>query len=367
MHRMARESSVSRFFDADPGTRHSFLAQKALPGCHITHHLVTAAKVGAAQRLSIYVLLRSVGDGREEQGTSQVDLQGAASSLCAAPADQHHRISDAAIPPYGPTRWSNYVFLGGKSLNNSKWVLTSWNSGTPHVIDRRTVLNTIIGIPATTGLEATICVKREPIGICLTMPDYKVKWEVDPCKSLLSQWHSSHFSHRAALIDTGIISTMIRHAVAPTELVGRLNWGQFFAALTPIWLPDLTPWVKHKQFFLGSVVSSPHNPRGPSSPIAYIPSYFPVRIKEWTLGRPPKSSPADLYNAGKETEWQRFTFPPGSFNTAEIDCPVFMSSYIEFDNSRTEMLDPPLPSDTKRSELASNIRNLIVSTGPWIP
>ncbi|KAJ7811568.1 hypothetical protein B0H14DRAFT_2859916 [Mycena olivaceomarginata] len=69
----------------------SFLAQKALPGCHITHarapslvrHWHHPRQVGAAQRLSIYVLLRSVGDGREEQGTSQVYLRGAASSLCA--------------------------------------------------------------------------------------------------------------------------------------------------------------------------------------------------------------------------------------------------------------------------------------------
>ncbi|KAJ7821615.1 hypothetical protein B0H14DRAFT_3146654 [Mycena olivaceomarginata] len=68
-----------------------------------------AAKVGATQRLSIYLLLRSVGDGREEQGTSQVDLQGAASSLCAAPADQHHRISDAAIPG------SSVAYMGPRS------------------------------------------------------------------------------------------------------------------------------------------------------------------------------------------------------------------------------------------------------------
>ncbi|KAJ7798270.1 hypothetical protein B0H14DRAFT_2907142 [Mycena olivaceomarginata] len=60
----------------------SFLAQKALPGCHITHarapslvrHWHHPRQVGATQRLSIYLLLRSVGDGREEQGTSQAIL-----------------------------------------------------------------------------------------------------------------------------------------------------------------------------------------------------------------------------------------------------------------------------------------------------
>ncbi|KAJ7867687.1 hypothetical protein B0H14DRAFT_2730682 [Mycena olivaceomarginata] len=93
MHRMARESSVSRFFFSGAKStswvpHHSCVVSvRAIPRAplappqtsgHPPHALCVApcdaAKVGATQRLSIYLLLRSVGDGREEQGTSQAIL-----------------------------------------------------------------------------------------------------------------------------------------------------------------------------------------------------------------------------------------------------------------------------------------------------
>lgn len=156
------------------------------------------------------------------------------------------------------------------------------------------------------GLEATICVKREPTGICLTMPDLDVRSELDQLEGPLSCWHSSHFKHHIAPKNAKSISRILTYAKPTKEVFEHLTWDQFFAVLTPVWMGGMAPWTKNDLFFLGSVVTRPPGSPAPSSPpVAYIPNCSPLLIKPWTLGSPPKSNPGHLYESDRNSEWQR--------------------------------------------------------------
>ncbi|KAJ7026249.1 hypothetical protein C8F04DRAFT_1297874 [Mycena alexandri] len=191
-----------------------------------------------------------------------------------------------------------------------------WNSGDPGHVSR----------------AAAICVKREPVGICLTMPGSDLGCDVNPRERLLSLWHTSYFSHRAP---TGISPASIACAPSPKDFVPRLSWEQFLAMLTPAWLPHLGPRNTETQFFLGSIVTGEHldGYLGPMSPVAHLDNSSPPYLMQWTLGPPPKSLPSNPYDRGTRSEWQRLTFPPGSFkgSVSASRVTVLMSTYIEFD------------------------------------
>ncbi|KAJ6535856.1 hypothetical protein DFH09DRAFT_100190 [Mycena vulgaris] len=194
-----------------------------------------------------------------------------------------------------------------------------------------------------TGPQSTICVRREAIQICLTMPDSGLEYEVDPFEEFLSSWDRSYFRHRAPPKDTQRISAIVathRYTTPPTVLSQHLDWSQFFAALIPAWAPELTLWKNHQDFFLGSVVTPLDDCSLPFSPVAYIPSSAAVRMKEWTPGIPSKSSPGHPYDLTMDVEWKRFTFSSGSFKAgAASETSVLFSSYIEFDKVHADMLN----------------------------
>jgi len=160
-----------------------------------------------------------------------------------------------------------------------------------------------------------------------------MEWDVNPRERLLSHWHLSYFSHRTA--PSGISPTSIACAPQPKDFASRLSWEQFLAMLTPAWLPDIGLWNTEAQFFLGSIVPGEYldGHLGPMLPVADLDNSSPPYLKQWTLGPPPKSSPSDPYDGRTHSQWQRFTFPPGSFKgpIPASKIRVLMSSYIEFD------------------------------------
>ncbi|KAF7347102.1 hypothetical protein MVEN_01464300 [Mycena venus] len=196
------------------------------------------------------------------------------------------------------------------------------------------------------GLEATICVKREPIGICLTIPGLELEWEVDKIERIASYWHSPSLNHRAEQDSLKKISTIITSESAESparKLSANLNWEHFFTVLTPIRMMWTGPWRSEEQFFLGSVIRRPpHSSSGsplPSS-LAYIPNECEVRFKEWTLRLPPRSPIEHLCKPGNDSHWQQFTFPRGTFKSAEAWENLFpLSTYIQFANAATDMLN----------------------------
>ncbi|KAJ7831023.1 hypothetical protein B0H14DRAFT_3872387 [Mycena olivaceomarginata] len=197
----------------------------------------------------------------------------------------------------------------------------------------RHVPNTIAGALETADPEATICVRRDPIGICLTLPDLELELNVDQREDRLSRWHWSCFGHQSAPTNTQQMAKIIGTPLK--ELSQYLNWSQFFAVFTPAWLAGVFQWTGQTQPFLGSVIKSHTTP-----PIAYIPNYSAVLRKEWTLGPPEKSIPGDLYARENDPVWQQFVFPPGSFKAADMtNEPLLMSSYFEFDTVNAAIVD----------------------------
>ncbi|KAJ7729589.1 hypothetical protein B0H16DRAFT_1586638 [Mycena metata] len=194
------------------------------------------------------------------------------------------------------------------------------------------------------GLEATICVKREPISICLTMPGFDLECEVDKIERMLSFWHSL-VRQPVAPDHLKRISTIIADTTPPEKLFEHFNWGQFFTVLTPASIMWTDSWKNHQQFFLASVIrrppqGSPSSPAPSSLPVAYIPNEHAVRVREWAVGLPTKSTVGHLYQSEMDPKWQRFTFPAGAFKVSEVcEMPFPMSSYIDFDDANTEMLE----------------------------
>ncbi|KAJ6541506.1 hypothetical protein B0H19DRAFT_1381163 [Mycena capillaripes] len=125
---------------------------------------------------------------------------------------------------------------------------------------------------------ATICVKREPISICLTLPGFDLEWEVDKIERMLSFWHSSLARQQVAPDHLKRISTIIADATPPQKIFEHFNWGQFFTVLTPAQIMWTTSW-KDPQFFPGSVIRRP--PQGsPSSP---HPPHYPLLIFQMSI------------------------------------------------------------------------------------
>ncbi|KAJ7200779.1 hypothetical protein GGX14DRAFT_400387 [Mycena pura] len=153
---------------------------------------------------------------------------------------------------------------------------------------------------------ATICVKREPVGICLTLPGSDIKWDVNPRERLLSHWHSSYFCHRTA--PSGISPSSFACAPQPKDFASTLTWEQFLAMLTPAWLPRIGEWNTEPQFFLGSIVPGQHldGYLRPMLPVADLDNSSPPCLRQWTLGPPPKSSPSDPYDGKTHSQWQRY-------------------------------------------------------------
>lgn len=105
------------------------------------------------------------------------------------------------------------------------------------------------------------------------------------------------------------ISMILVLGAPPAKLSEVFDWDHFFAMLTPAWSPSLGPWKQHDQFFLGFVVRrspfrsrSSRAPPRPWLPVAYIPNNFSIRVKEWTLGTPPRSTTGQLYEPERAGE-----------------------------------------------------------------
>ncbi|KAF7356008.1 hypothetical protein MVEN_00930200 [Mycena venus] len=196
------------------------------------------------------------------------------------------------------------------------------------------------------GLQATICVKRQPIGICLTIPGLELEWDVDKLERMTSSWHSHSPSLTHQLERDGLkrISTIIASASSPRQLSQHFDWSEFSTALTPVWPAWTSQWMNHEHFFLGSIVGlAPYDcSSSPASvlPVAYIPNDCTVRFKEWTQSWPRKSTAEHLYQPENHPPWQRFAFQPGELKTSGAGNKLFvLSTYIQLNNASRDILD----------------------------
>ncbi|KAJ7214990.1 hypothetical protein GGX14DRAFT_443557 [Mycena pura] len=182
------------------------------------------------------------------------------------------------------------------------------------------------------GLEATICVKQNPIRLCLTMPGLGTDSEVQDPEYRLSSWHTEHFKHQNIAPKT--FSTVANVLIATsdltlTTLASRIDWAHCLTALLHFRFNQRTACGMQTNLFLGPFVTLRF---GDSMvPVAYIPNSSRIRIPHWVLHQCPDVLPFSEGDGHQE----RFCFPSGTFKTSEIskicnECPCLTSS-IELD------------------------------------
>jgi len=182
------------------------------------------------------------------------------------------------------------------------------------------------------GQEATICVKREPVRLCLTMPGLVNDSEVADLEHNLSSWHSDLFRHQNLTTDMRTVSnilTTLSCATLSGEVAKHIAWKHAFAALIPVQFPKPTSWKMQEEIFLASVITQRCQPYDEFLPIGYIPNSSRVLLKKWELNLLPS-----VYSDNRRSpDLNRFTFLPGSFKALELPRNhVLLESSIKFED-----------------------------------
>ncbi|KAJ7895214.1 hypothetical protein B0H14DRAFT_2681616 [Mycena olivaceomarginata] len=174
------------------------------------------------------------------------------------------------------------------------------------------------------SFEPTICVKRQPVQLCLAMPLLGNDSEDDETEhALLSLWHTGWFRHHNPGADNETVSNILTlwspgESTLSGTLAMHIDWGNFFAGLIPLRDASRTTWNIWTQLSLGSVVA---HRSGGIVPIAYIPHSSRVLIRNWELFLPP-----GVYSDPGMNTSNRFAFLPGSFKPLELARKRFLLS-----------------------------------------
>jgi hypothetical protein len=196
------------------------------------------------------------------------------------------------------------------------------------------------------GLEATICVKQNPIRLCLTMPGLGNDSEVRDLEYHLSAWHTHLFQHQNIAPETFSTVANILTAtldLTPTTLASHIDWTHCLTAMLPIGFNSITAYGMQTKLFLGSVVTQISG-SDDLVPVAYIPNSSRIRIPHWVLQQCLNVHPTPDGD-GCQKQYaavvlvlfcnlfinSRFCFPSGTFKASEIpkictECPCLVSS-----------------------------------------
>ncbi|KAJ6553325.1 hypothetical protein B0H19DRAFT_1263719 [Mycena capillaripes] len=190
------------------------------------------------------------------------------------------------------------------------------------------------------GLEATICVKQNPIRLCLTMPGLGKDSKVQDLEYVLSAWHTERFQHQNIAPET--FSTVANILIATSDLTlatlaSHIDWAHCLTALLPFRFNSKMAYGMQTKLFLGSVVTQ----IGRSDdlvPVAYIPNSSRIRIPHWVLQQCPNVSPTP----DGDGHQKRFCFPSGTFKASEIPetctgCP-YLESSIELEGFSEDLV-----------------------------
>ncbi|KAJ7359593.1 hypothetical protein DFH08DRAFT_932046 [Mycena albidolilacea] len=190
------------------------------------------------------------------------------------------------------------------------------------------------------GLEATICVKQNPIRLCLTMPGLGNDSEVRDLEYHLSAWHTHLFQHQNIAPETFSTVANILTATSdltPTTLASHIDWTHCLTAMLPIRFNSITAYGMQTKLFLGSVVTQISG-SDDLVPVAYIPNSSRIRIPHWVLQQCPNVHPTPEGDGCQK----QFRFPSGTFKASEIpnictECPCLVSS-IELEGFNEDLV-----------------------------
>ncbi|KAJ7687181.1 hypothetical protein B0H14DRAFT_2653979 [Mycena olivaceomarginata] len=183
-------------------------------------------------------------------------------------------------------------------------------------------------VQAVQGQEATICVKREPVRLCLTMPGLGNNSEVEDLEHDLSSWHSVFFRHQN--LTTGIravsnILTTLSCTTPSGEVAKHIDLRHAFAALIPVRFTGPTLWKMQKEIFLASVITQRCEPGEDFLSVGYIPNLSRVQLKKWEM--------CPIPSVYSDPDLNRFTFLPGSCKALELPRHlILLTSSIKFEH-----------------------------------
>ncbi|KAJ7736419.1 hypothetical protein B0H16DRAFT_1573709 [Mycena metata] len=163
--------------------------------------------------------------------------------------------------------------------------------------------------------QMTICVRKEPIRLCLTMPDTEWTLTVDHGNKLLSMWDSNLYKFQPS---ASVIEPIVSNCPGPqlqTVFSQKLDWKDFYATITAPWRGgEPISTQESLSYSLGMLVvdfDRDQLPRRPFHPWATVPHSCDFRIYGWNLEHDSKLS-AKWYHKQAES-WKSFRFPPHSF------------------------------------------------------
>ncbi|KAJ7089923.1 hypothetical protein C8R44DRAFT_861348 [Mycena epipterygia] len=174
---------------------------------------------------------------------------------------------------------------------------------------------------------STICVRKEPIQLCLTLPDDEWSYSADPYSESLSMWYSGHYKFQPAESTVQPIVSTCQYSRFQETLVRHLGFETFYETLIAPWY---SPVPISEYYHLGSIIVDLNSKAYTGDQFrifGHVPHSANVQIKEWSLGPQSKSDPTTHYDAKRHTGWKRFTFPPCSFKpTFKLRAMAFIKS-----------------------------------------
>ncbi|KAK7007563.1 hypothetical protein R3P38DRAFT_3027882 [Favolaschia claudopus] len=183
----------------------------------------------------------------------------------------------------------------------------------------------------TDELEATICVKPEPVRLSLAMPGIEVEIPTHGIEAALSHWHSVHYHNQVVAKATAFgLKVPFNRPNRPNIYTQDIEWTHFFAALIPIRFQRRLNFEMQENLFLGCAVAD--TPEDDLVSVAHIPISSELSVTGWEaeplLRKYDPGSTAVVPN--------RFTFSSGSFPKLEcstLRCLVTWSLAVSEDET----------------------------------
>ncbi|KAJ7448968.1 hypothetical protein FB451DRAFT_1567112 [Mycena latifolia] len=190
--------------------------------------------------------------------------------------------------------------------------------------------------------SSTICVRREPIQLSLSLACEEWSYAVDRIHEKLSKWYSMTYKFQpseSAIVP--IVTTFISPDTDLREaLIRQLGFRGLYKTLTAPWRSsgDI-PFALQGQYHLGTVVADPGPAGSPFRPLGFMPhACSNVQVSHWSMGGQSKLDATDEYNAEQHACWKRFTFPPCSFQAALNPWKTFFMAFIKLDSAQVDLL-----------------------------
>ncbi|KAJ7436333.1 hypothetical protein FB451DRAFT_1307514 [Mycena latifolia] len=165
---------------------------------------------------------------------------------------------------------------------------------------------------------STICVRRDPVQLALSVPDGKGSSALDPVDKPVHMWYSGYYRfHHPDGFVVPLVGTCPYPHLRET-LIQRLGFKEFYHTLIAPWgSTEAIPFGSQGHYHLGSILEDldkNHSSGRPLPPLGFVPHSFKVRIDDWSTESQRKFDRTDKLNVEPRTSWKRITFAPGSFN-----------------------------------------------------